>query len=127
MEFNTSLTDGSGNWQVICDAVTDEETTGNYGAFNYVNGLGDDWYLPAKDELEELICTKYDTVNAVLNSLVNHNSGNYSADRIYQDYHWSSSTYGKGVWKIYSGKNGKQILDTSSKAFSAYIRAIKKF
>lgn len=60
-KFSTNETDGSGNWQIICDNVTDENTEGNYPAFEYCNGLtdgGKSWYLPALNELKAVYTNK---------------------------------------------------------------------
>ena len=84
--------DGSNNWQALCDAVSDEGTSGNYPAWEWVNAyattanLTDDyasgWYLPTVAELSMLYRVK-DTVNSALEKA----GGTKIADAFY----WSSS------------------------------------
>lgn len=66
-----SYTDGSGNWQIICDNVTDANTEGYYPAFEYCNELTDgdkSWYLPARDELMTLYFNRT-AVNSAIEKL----------------------------------------------------------
>ena len=88
-------TDGSNNWQALCDAVSDEGTSGNYPAWEWVNAYatttvnltGDyanGWYLPTVAELSMLYRVK-DTVNRALEKA----GGTEIADEAY----WSSSQY----------------------------------
>ena len=67
--------DGSDNWQILCEAVSDEETGGNYPSWEWVNAYAKNnalsgeyaqgWYLPTVAELCMLYRQK-DTVNAAL-------------------------------------------------------------
>ena len=85
-------TDGSDNWQALCAAVSDEGTSGNYPAWEWVNTYattanltGDyasGWYLPTVAELSMLYRVKA-TVNAALEVA----GGTEIADACY----WSSS------------------------------------
>ena len=92
----TDDTDGSDNWQALCNAVNDEDTSGNYPAWEWVNAyattanLTDDyasgWYLPTVAELSMLHRVKV-TVNSALEKaggteIVNANywSSSQSAD-----------------------------------------------
>ena len=84
--------DGSDNWQALCEAVSDEGTSGNYPAWEWVNAYattanltGDyasGWYLPTVAELSMLYRVKA-TVNAALKAA----GGTEIADTGY----WSSS------------------------------------
>ena len=85
--------DGSDNWQALCNAVNDEDTSGNYPAWEWVNAYatttanltGDyasGWYLPTVAELSMLYRAK-DTVNSALEKA----GGTKIADANY----WSSS------------------------------------
>ena len=86
--------DGSDNWQALCAAVDDEDTSGNYPAWEWVNAYattanltGDyvsGWYLPTVAELSMLYRVK-DTVNSALEAV----GGTKIADTGY----WSSSQY----------------------------------
>ena len=95
----TSTSDGSNNWQIICDAVSDENTVGNYPAFEYVNGLGAGWYLPAKNELNQIYANK-EVINTALNAL---SSGGITVTKFETDFYWSSSSsYNRSdAWSLY--------------------------
>ena len=103
----TGDTDGSDNWQALCAAVSDEGTSGNYPAWEWVNAYAtpatanltgsyaNGWYLPTVAELSMLYRAK-DTVNSALEKA----GGTKIADTGY----WSSSQYASidyyawGVW-----------------------------
>ena len=70
IKFATNDTVGSGNWQIICNGVTDENTSGNYPAFEYVNTLGSGWYMPASREISTIISNR-DTINQAITTLKN--------------------------------------------------------
>lgn len=84
--------DGSDNWQALCDAVSDEGTSGNYPAWEWVNAYATEnslagsyangWYLPTLAELSMLYRVK-NTVNSALEKA----GGTKIADTDY----WSSS------------------------------------
>ena len=84
--------DGSDNWQALCDAVSDEGTSGNYPAWEWVNAYatttnltGDyasGWYLPTVAELSMLY-----TAKGTVNSALEKAGGTKIADTAY----WSSS------------------------------------
>ena len=86
--------DGSDNWQALCAAVSDEGTSGNYPAWEWVNAYattasltGDyasGWYLPTVAELS-MLYRKKDTVNSALEKA----GGTKIADAGY----WSSSQH----------------------------------
>jgi uncharacterized repeat protein (TIGR02543 family) len=88
----TGDTDGSDNWKTLCDAVSDEGTSGNYPAWEWVNAYATEnsladsyangWYLPTVAELSMLYRVK-DTVNSALEKA----GGTKIADTVY----WSSS------------------------------------
>ncbi|WP_294431882.1 InlB B-repeat-containing protein [uncultured Treponema sp.] len=90
----TGDTDGSDNWQALCEAVSDEGTSGNYPAWEWVNAYattalltGDyasGWYLPTVAELSMLYRVK-DTVNSALEKA--------GGTEIANAYYWSSSHY----------------------------------
>ena len=97
--------DGSDNWQALCDAVSDEEISGNYPAWEWVNAYamtanlkGDyasGWYLPTIAELCMLYREK-DKVNSALEKA----GGTKIADTGY----WSSSQYASdngSAWDVW--------------------------
>mgnify|MGYP002624132803 CR=1 FL=1 len=97
--------DGSDNWQALCDAVSDEGTSGNYPAWEWVNAYATEnsladsyangWYLPTVAELSMLYRVK-DTVNSALEKA----GGTKIADTVY----WSSSqvaaSYTHTAWTV---------------------------
>ena len=105
--------DGSDNWTALCAAVSDEGTSGNYPAWEWVNAYattasltGDyasGWYLPTVAELSMLYRVKA-TVNAALEAA----GGTEIADA----YHWSSSqsSTNSKAWMV-KFENGK-LMDT---------------
>ena len=99
--------DGSDNWQALCDAVSDEGTSGNYPAWEWVNAYAttanltvdyaSGWYLPTVAELSMLYRVK-DTVNSALEKA----GGTAIADTGY----WSSSqnaSDGFNAWDVWFG------------------------
>ncbi len=97
--------DGSDNWKALCEAVSDEGTSGNYPAWEWVNAYamtanlkGDyasGWYLPTIAELCMLYREK-DTVNSALEKA----GGTKIADTGY----WSSSQYASdngSAWDVW--------------------------
>ena len=106
----TGDTDGSDNWQALCDAVSDEGTSGNYPAWEWVNAyattanLTDDyasgWYLPTVAELSMLYRVK-DTVNSALEKA--------GGTEIVDAYYWSSSQSASSegaAWYVSFGAGG---------------------
>ena len=98
----TSLKDGSINWNRICSNVTDENTSGHYPAFEYVNGLQSDdsdypWYMPSRAELLNLTVHGGDALNGVFENL------NITKIDTVNNIYWSSSgagqkEFGQGVY-----------------------------
>ena len=89
----TGTLDGSNNWAELCEAVTDEGTSGNYPAWEWVNAYANNnaitgnyasgWYIPTIAEL----CMIY-RVRAIVNAGIEKAGGTKLADTLY----WSSST-----------------------------------
>ena len=106
----TDDTDGSDNWQDLCDAVSDEGTSGNYPAWEWVNAYATEnslagsyangWYLPTVAELSMLYRAK-DTVNSALEKA----GGTKIADDA-DELYWSSSQHDydmNGTWGVWFG------------------------
>ena len=123
--------DGSDNWKALCDAVSDEDTSGNYPAWEWVNAYatttanltGDyasGWYLPTVAELSMLY-----RVKATVNSALEAAGGTKIADIGC----WSSSQYASlnnYAWVVwfddgtldYHPKGGYRGLVCAVRAFS---------
>ncbi len=100
LNINTSLEDGSNNWTMIRNNnyVSDENTSGRYPAFEYVNSLSPDdpaypWYMPSRAELLNLI-------GGFLNGLLNSVFEKLNITKIdtVNNIYWSSSCAGKKEW-----------------------------
>ena len=114
--------DGSDNWQALCEAVSDEGTSGNYPAWEWVNAYattanltGDyanGWYLPTVAELCMLYRAK-DTVNPALEKA--------GGTQIASDGYWSSSLDSSNdnyAWYVYLGTNGNIFSTDKKRALS---------
>ena len=119
---DTSTSDGSSNWQIICEAVSDEDVADNYPAFEYVNNLGEGWYMPAIDELNAIYTNKED-INTAITVLSNVG---VSATPLGTNFYWSSS----------SGNNGSAWSQRFSDGYQYYygrksnqnsVRAVRAF
>ena len=110
--------DGSDNWQALCEAVDDEETSGKYPAWEWVNAYAKNnalsgeyaqgWYLPTVAELSMLYRQK-DTVNAALETA----DGTKIADTVY----WSSSQYSSDSHRAWIVRFSDGTLDNFGKNF----------
>ena len=125
----TDDTDGSDNWQALCDAVSDEGTSGNYPAWEWVNDYattasltGDyasGWYLPTVAELSMLYRAK-DTVNSALEKA----GGTEIADTGY----WSSSQSASldlRAWVVRF--DGGALTDTTMKSYAQSVCTVRAF
>ncbi|MBR6201123.1 MAG: hypothetical protein IKQ61_12770, partial [Spirochaetales bacterium] len=148
-----SLTDGSGNWAVICNKVTDEDSEGHYPAFEFVNSLPQDdpafpWYMPSNAELNNLVKgsnsnDNWSAVNYAFGKLgiTNTIEALDESDVVY----WSSSAAGwkynesgsyLGVYCTAGGRatdvfadegEGNEYKTYKSAITNAKVRAIRKF
>ncbi len=121
--------DGSDNWKALCDAVSDEETSGNYPAWEWVNAYATEnslagsyangWYLPTVAELSMLYRAK-DTVNSALEKA---GGTKIAADAFY----WSSSQYASSdinAWLVWFADGG---LIFASKDNSISVCTVRAF
>ena len=124
--------DGSDNWTAICAAVTDEDTSGNYPLWEWMNSYATNnsltgecasgWYIPTIAELSML----YRAVKAsdsVLNAAIDGMGGTQIADAFY----WSSTpvpTSNSKAWSI-GFTNGNMTIGNKSEALS--VLAIREF
>ena len=124
----TGDTDGSDNWQALCDKVSDEDTSGNYPAWEWVNAYattakltGDyasGWYLPTVAELSMLYRAK-DTVNSALEKA----GGMEIADAVY----WSSSQVASSDYAAWNVWFADGTLDFSGKYNNNSVCAVRAF
>jgi hypothetical protein len=105
----TSTSNGSANTTAIINA---QGNSGTYAAKlcrDFRGGGYQDWFLPSKDQLNNLLSQK---------TLV----GNFT----YQIY-WSSSEYDLGEAWVQDFETGEQYLDNISDAANVHTRAIRAF
>ena len=122
-----SYIDGSINWNIICENVTDWNVPGNYSAFEYCNGLpegGKKWYLPAKDEL---VAVSYNL--SAINSAISKLPEGTATKLPNGKYDWllSSSQYADtdvSPWVVYL-YDGKQYEGTKHSVSN--VRAVAAF
>ena len=119
----TSTTDGMANMTAIQSISGWEE---KYPAFKWCDDYTDasdnsEWYLPAKDELEQL-CSVKDTVNAAIEKIT---AGDDTVTKLGTGWYWSSSQGDNGnAWDQrfsdgYQGSSGKNDADS--------VRAVRAF
>ena len=134
--FATSETDGSGNWDVITgiDATGAAAAATNYPAFNFANTYGntygvsvagnaDGWYLPAKDELNNL-CVSYRADGSAVKEALDKCTGTIDLSI---GYFWSSSQNAfdrYGAWFVSFGSGA---LDASGKGNTFSVCAVRAF
>lgn len=139
IQWNTSDTDGSGNWDAVKTAdPTDTATGSNYPAFNYANtygvsvgGVSTGWYIPAKEEIVTLWSVK-DTVNAAIGKI---GDGATELALGTGNQYWSSSqcpeksTASEGYKFSYAWSMGASgtCYDNTSKNGNNHLRVIRKF
>ncbi|MBP5602906.1 MAG: hypothetical protein J6X78_09290 [Treponema sp.] len=86
----TGDTDGSDNWSELCKVVSDETTSGNYPAWEWINAypktdsLSGDWYMPTVAEFS-MMCRVKETINLALEKA----GGTIIAETSY----WTSSQF----------------------------------
>lgn len=79
--------DGYANKSLICKVDNWKQA---YPAFNWCSAISDEWYLPALNELEELLSDG--TLEIVNKTLIAHGA-NPLIDMYSSDYFWSSTEY----------------------------------
>ena len=112
----TAIGTGAANTTAIISAQGTETSHAAGAAGSYTVGSYTDWFLPSKDELNQMY-----TLKATINTTASANGGsNFS-----NNYYWSSTERGwQNAWFQYFG-NGNQ--DWWSKEFTELVRAIRAF
>ncbi len=125
-KIETSESDGSGNWNAVCNSVTDENTAGNYPAFEYVNSLGSGWYFPAKNEVPSILGKKWDTINQSIDILI---AAGVAASKVSTSL-WSSCQHSNNNNQAYyytHHSDGMSSYSNSNKDNLKNVRAVKVF
>lgn len=108
-----------GTGQANTTAIINAQGAGNYAATvcdNYTVGSYSDWFLPSKDELNEMYINK-----ATIDSAAIANGGSSVSNK----YFWSSSEYSwYSAWKHYFPDNNQA---NNVKSSGAKIRAVRAF
>ena len=108
-----------GTGQANTTTIISSQCTGSYAAqvcADYNDGTYDDWFLPSKDELNEMYINKT-TINATAIA----NGGAAFASNIY----WCSSEHSSNYAWAQSFANGSQ--DYGYKDYPARVRAVRAF
>ena len=126
--------DGSNNWSLLCDFVTDEDTTGNYPAWEWVNNYANltgsniagtnyasGWYMPTVAEFC-LIYRNLTTINDAVSAI--------TGSTLSSGYYWTSSqindsSYANNAYQVHSTSG--LIYMQSAKSSTAYVCAIRRF
>ena len=119
----TSETNGMANMTAI-QSITGWKD--KYPAFkwcdDYIDASGNsEWYLPAKDELDQLYCVK-DTVNAAIDKII---VGDGTATNLSTYYYWSSSQGNNTDAWVQSFSDGRQYYGGKNPGNS--VRAVRAF
>jgi hypothetical protein len=113
----TAIGTGSANTTAIIANQGTTETAYAAGLARAYNGGGyTDWFLPSKDELNQMYENK-----AMINSTATANSGSNFTN----NYYWSSTEYDAGSAWLQSFNNGDQA--NGGKSNTVYVRAVRAF
>ena len=124
-------TDGSDNWQQVCSIVDDENISGNYPAWEWINSYGSrnsitgnfesGWYMPTVEELARLYGNKT-LVNDVLEKL-----GGTPLEQSSDTYYWTSTAGDDSTWTSMTISFNSGMLSNNSKTIEHYVCAIRSF
>lgn len=96
---------------------------GKYPAFAWCADHGDGWYLPAIEELKELLLN--DEVHSKVNGTLKQKRGSVMCSKGVRKWYWSSTEYGEWcAWYVNVG-NGSTIY--YSRYYYGYVRAVSAF
>ena len=101
------------------ERITEAQGSGAYAAFicsQYTGGGYGDWYLPAKEELNQMYLNK-----TIINTTANTNGGSSFANY----YYWSSTENGSDFAWLQYFFDGNQF--SSSKYYGNSVRAVRAF
>ena len=130
--------DGSNLWSTLCGYVDDEETSGNYPAWEWVNNYatsnsltGDyasGWYLPTAAELAKLYCAIYPD-DSVINAALNAAGGREIARKNGTSgvYYWSASQTNPTANYAFSVSMNNGFIQGEGKGHTQSVCAIRAF
>ena len=113
--------DGKKNMQAICAVDSWREL---YPAFRWCADLGEDWYLPAIEELEVIYNNKAQVLPKLLNDKNNCLHSSTESNKYKKDDVWSSRDKHKTILYI-NMQTGN--IDKTYKDYSYHTRAVAKF
>lgn len=132
LNFQTSLVDGSKNWKIICDAVSDEDLTDQngksyYPAFKYCEDLSADksgnWFIPSRDEA---ICLFYNQ-NAINSGLAKLPASFNTSPITNNEVYWSSSLISCDDMYVFKIETDEGCYEDGSASWPRYVRPISRF
>ena len=104
------------NGKANTDKIMDRTDSEYFEAFVWCRNKGDDWYLPAYEELEAIYNNK---------SAINSTLAEYGGTKLQDDAYWSSTEYNEpGAWgvDVYGG-----YTNLYNKSPNFYVRAVSAF
>ena len=134
----SNFLDGSNLWSTLCGYVDDEETSGNYPAWEWVNNYatsnsltGDyasGWYLPTAAELAKLYCAIYPD-DSVINAALNAAGGTEIARKNGTSgvYYWSASQTNATANYAFSVSMNNGFIQGEGKGHTQSVCAIRAF
>ncbi len=121
----THTDDGQKNTNIV-KSISGWQT--KYPSFNWCASLGNDWYLPAKEEVEKFVIN--DAVRNAINPTLESRGGVKIVDRGNLGWYWTSTE----TDRFYDGSYGAIHIRTSDgyvgtyyKHGAIYVRAVAKF
>ena len=115
----SSESDGKAN----TDKVMSRSDGAEYPAFVWCRAKGQDWYLPAVDELKLLLLDR--SVHDAVNRTIYEHGGSALYSSGDSAWYWSSTEDGKFcAWRVYMYYGNTFSLD---KSFNYYVRAVSAF
>lgn len=115
-----SKTDGKANTDIAVSTLAYK--LGQYVAFSYCRNKGEEWYLPAIEELELFLLN--DTIHNAVNSTLRTIGKTILSNKKDIAFYWSSTENNGKAWCIdmYNGRTG-----LSNKNDDGYVRAVAAF
>ena len=113
---NTNIVKSIANWQT------------KYPAFNWCASLGNDWYLPAKEEAEKFVLNE--SVRKAINRTLKAKGGDKISDKGEYAWYWTSTEtdrFSNGSYGAIHIRTSDGYVGTYYKHGDIYVRAVAKF